>query len=75
MEPLEFAALERLARSRGSSVADMMREAVRLQFSSLADQDRRAKSAQAYLNLRDTPLPAWAVLKDELESRRDADIP
>jgi hypothetical protein len=27
MEPLEFAALERLARSRGASVADLIRDA------------------------------------------------
>jgi Ribbon-helix-helix protein, copG family len=32
MEPLEFAALERLARSRGASVADLIRDAARAQY-------------------------------------------
>jgi len=36
MEPLEFAALERLARSRGASVADLIRDAARAQYLDVA---------------------------------------
>lgn len=75
MEPKEFAALEKLARSRGSSVADMMREAARAQYLQGGDHVRRARSAQSFLSLPDTPLPDWAVLKRELEERRGSDIP
>jgi hypothetical protein len=38
MEPVEFAALERLARSRGSSVADLIREAARAQYLDVVDR-------------------------------------
>jgi hypothetical protein len=37
MDPLEFAALERLARSRGSSVAELIREAARAQYLDTVD--------------------------------------
>lgn len=75
MEPKEFAALEKLARSRGSSVAEMMREAARAQYLQGADRARRARSAETFLSLPDTPLPDWAVLKREIEERRGSDIP
>ena len=75
MEPREFAVLERLARSRGSSVADLMREAARAQYLESADRARRAGSAQSFLGLPDAPLPDWAVLKQELEERRGSGIP
>ena len=70
MEPREFAALERLARSRGSSVADLIREAARAQYLDVADRSRRALAAETFLSLPDTPLPDWSVLKQELEDRR-----
>jgi hypothetical protein len=75
MEPVEFAALERLARRRGSSVADLLREAARAQYLQVADRGRRAGAAQAFLGLPVTPLPEWKVLKQEIGSRRDADLP
>jgi Ribbon-helix-helix protein, copG family len=75
MEPQEFAALERLARSRGSSVADMMREAARAQYLGSANLARRARSAESFLDLPETPLPDWAILKQEIEERRGSDIP
>lgn len=75
MEPLEFAALERLARSRGSSVADLIREAARAQYLSADDRGRRARAAKLFLSLPDTPLPDWSVLKREIEDRRDSALP
>jgi uncharacterized protein len=49
MEPGEFAELERLARSRGASVADLMREAARAQYLNADEQGRRARAAEAFL--------------------------
>lgn len=70
MEPREFAALERLARSRGSSVADLIREAARAQYVDLADRSRRVRATETFLSLPDTLLPDWSSLKKELEDRR-----
>lgn len=70
MEPLEFAALERLARSRGASVADLIRDAARAQYLDVADRGRRARAAELFLSLPEMPLPDWSVLKQELEDRR-----
>jgi hypothetical protein len=70
MEPVEFAALERLARSRGTSVADLIRDAARAQYLDVADRGRRARAAERFLGLPETPLPDWRVLKQELEERR-----
>jgi hypothetical protein len=75
MEPLEYAALERLARSRGSSVADLMREAARAQYLDTADRGRRALAAELFLSLPDTPLPDWSILKEEIEERRGSAFP
>jgi Ribbon-helix-helix protein, copG family len=75
MEPLEFAALERLAQSRGSSVAELIRDAARAQYLGAADRDRRARAAEFFLSLPDTPLPPWATLKQEIEDRRGSDLP
>jgi ribbon-helix-helix CopG family protein len=70
MEPFEFRALERLARSRGSSVADLMREAARAQYLDAADRGRQARAAALFLSLPNAPLPEWSVLKQEIEDRR-----
>lgn len=75
MEPLEFAALERLARSRGSSVANLIREAARAQYLDTADRRHRARAAALFLSLPDAPLPEWNVLKQEIEDRRGAALP
>jgi hypothetical protein len=70
MEPVEFAALERLARSRGSSVADLIREAARAQYLDAADLGRRSRAVELFLSLPDASLPDWNVLKQEIEDRR-----
>jgi hypothetical protein len=75
MEPIEFAALERLARSRGTSVADLIRDAARAQYLDIADRGRRARGAELFLSLPDAPLPDWHVLKREIEDRRGSDLP
>jgi hypothetical protein len=75
MEPLEFAALERLARSRGSSVADLIREAARAQYFDTTDHRHRARAAELFLSLPDAPLRDWNVLKQEIEDRRGSALP
>jgi hypothetical protein len=70
MEPVEFAALERLARSRGSSVADLIREAARAQYLETTDRVRRSRAAELFLSLPDASLPDWSELKQEIEDRR-----
>jgi Ribbon-helix-helix protein, copG family len=75
MEPLEFAALERLARSRGSSVADLIREAARAQYLDIADHGRRTRGAELFLSLPDAALPDWTELKQEIEDRRGSHLP
>jgi hypothetical protein len=75
MEPLEFAALERLARSRGASVADLIRDAARAQYLDIADRGRRARAAELFLSLPETPLPEWRVLQLEIEDRRGSALP
>lgn len=75
MDPLEFAALERLARSRSTSVAALIRDAARAQYLDVADRGRRARAAEFFLSLPDTSLPDWSVLKHEIEDRRGSDLP
>jgi hypothetical protein len=65
MEPNEFDALGRVARSRGTSVAS----------ASTADRERRVIAAQQFLQLPDTRLPAWRALKKEIEERRGSRLP
>lgn len=74
MEPREFAALQRLARRRGASVADLIREAARAQYLNADDAGRRARAAELFLGLPDTPLPEWQILKREIEQRREPDL-
>lgn len=75
MEPREFAALERLARRRGASVADLMREAARAQYLNADDRGRRARAAELFLSLPQAALPDWQSLKEEIEARRDSALP
>jgi hypothetical protein len=70
LEPSEFDALERLAQDRGASVAELIRHAVRVQYLKVSDRARRMRAVDFFLGLPDTPLPAWKVLKEELEDRR-----
>jgi hypothetical protein len=70
MEPREFDLLARIARKRGSSVSDLMREAARAQYLEDVDRSRRSHSVQTFLRLPDVNLPEWHVVKRELEERR-----
>jgi hypothetical protein len=69
MEPEEFELLEGLARKRGSSVSDLMREAARAQFLAEVERSRRARAVQQFLSLPDTPMPDWESLEREIEER------
>lgn len=75
MELREFAALERLARRRGASVADLMREAARAQYLNADDSGQRARAAEVFLDLPQTELPDWRSLEEEIEARRDPPLP
>lgn len=70
MEPEEFNVLEELARKRGSSVADLMREAARAQLFAQVNLARRAEAARQFLRLPQANMPAWSDLKREIEDRR-----
>ena len=70
MEPDEFAVLEELARKQGASVADLMREAARVQLLSQVGLARRAAAVREFLRLPDAPMPEWKELKAEIEDRR-----
>jgi hypothetical protein len=74
MEPKEFNQLERVARKRGSSVSDLMREAARAQYLVDVGCSRRSGAAQSFLSLPDSALPEWAVMKQELEDRHDKNV-
>ncbi len=69
MEPAEFDAIEKLARERRASVADLMREAARAQLLAGVQRARRVEAATAFVDLPETPLPAWEELKTEIETR------
>ncbi|MGA7744945.1 MAG: hypothetical protein ABSF35_01380 [Polyangia bacterium] len=75
MEPSEFDALGRVARSRGTSVASLMREAVCVQYACTTDRARRSVAVQQFLRLPDTRLPAWRTLKKEIGERRGQRLP
>ena len=75
MEPGEFELLAQVARRRGSSVADLVREATRAQFLADIHGAHRSRSAQSFLDLPDASLPEWDTLKREIEGRYDKDVP
>jgi hypothetical protein len=75
MEPKEFDQLERVARKRGSSVSDLMREAARAQYLVDFDRSRRSRAAQNFLGLPDVTLPDWKAIKNELADRHDETVP
>jgi len=74
MEPKEFNQLERVARKRGSSVSDLMREAARAQYLVDIDGSRRAVATQSFLDLPEAALPDWGIVKRELEARHDKNV-
>jgi hypothetical protein len=75
MEPSEFDLLERLARKRGSSVSDLIREAARAQYLLDVDRSRRTRAADKFLSLPDAALPDWNAVKNELADRHDKIVP
>ena len=75
MEQSEFEALERIAHDRGTSIADLMREAARAQHLSPSNVLRRVAAAQRFLSQPDVALPDWKSLKREIEDRRDDRLP
>jgi predicted LPLAT superfamily acyltransferase len=75
MEPSAFDTLGRVARSRGTSIASLMREAVCVQYACTADRARQSVATQQFLRLPDTRLPAWRALKKEIEERRGPRLP
>jgi Ribbon-helix-helix protein, copG family len=70
MEPEEFYVIEQIAKKRGSSVSDLMREAARAQLFPAAAASARAKAAHDFLSLAQPSLPPWKTLKREIEDRR-----
>jgi hypothetical protein len=70
MDPGEYETLERLARKRRKSVAELMREAVRTHLLSQAAATRRAEAVREFLSLPLLKLPPWKELKREIENRR-----
>lgn len=70
MDPEDFRTLEELARRRGASVGDLMREATQAQWFSQVRLARRADAARRFLGLPDASMPDWRELKTEIEDRR-----
>lgn len=70
MEPREFDSLAKIARKRGTSLSNMIREAARDRYLSDDERARRSRSVQSFLSLPDAPLPEWKIVKKELEERR-----
>lgn len=75
MEPREFNLLERVARQRGSSISDLMREAARAQYLVDVDRTRRMRAAESFLSLPDVALPDWKAIKNELADCHDKTVP
>jgi hypothetical protein len=75
MEPREFALLERVARKRGSSVSDLMREAARAQYLLDVDRSRRSRATEDFLRLPDATLPDWKAVKQQLADLHDKNVP
>lgn len=64
MEPEEFRRLQALARKRRTSVANLIRSAVREAY--LAPQPEKRPIVEAILDMRLT-LPDWTHLREELD--------
>jgi len=75
MEPKEYERLERVARKRGSSVADLMREAGRAQDLVDVELSRSSRAAQSFLSLPDVALLDWEELKHEFADHHDQTLP
>ncbi len=75
MEPVEFEALENIARLQGASVAELMRQAASRQYLRGADTERRTAAARRFIQLPKMELPPWPELKREIEERYEDALP
>lgn len=67
MDPKEYRRYEAIAKSRGVSVAELVRKTLEEKF----PKDAVGKDAAAHIIARmDLPLPGWEELRRELEARR-----
>jgi hypothetical protein len=71
MDPVEYAALERIAAARGASVGALIREALREKF--VLDRERRMEAVRRICSMS-IPLPDWDTLKREIEEERCEDL-
>jgi hypothetical protein len=74
MDPGEFDMLERVARKRGSSLSDLMRQAARAQYLVDIGISSRSRALESFLGLPDAAIADWASLKQEIEGRRGKDV-
>jgi hypothetical protein len=74
MEPSEFEAVERAARARQVSVADLFRAAVREQFLDLAARQRRLEAAKSFLAQPTMELPPWPEVKRIIGERYESTL-
>ena len=74
MEPDEFEELASMARARGTSVGELMRQATRAHHLGAVGRAQRAAAAQRFLGMPDIRLPDWKKLKKEIEDRRGSHL-
>ena len=65
----DLALVQRLARGRGASVWDVMREAAGAQLPSQVGLAREAEAVRRFLRLPSALLPEWSQMKAEIEDR------
>ena len=70
MDLAEFRILARLAKKRGASVPELIREAARLHVLDQAAVARRRAAFRRFLELPQIALPPWKELKAEIVARR-----
>ncbi len=70
MDTEDLALIQRLARGRGASVSDLVREAAGAQLPSQVGLAREVEAVRRFLRLPSAPLPEWSQLKAEIEERR-----
>ncbi|HEX4962930.1 MAG TPA: ribbon-helix-helix protein, CopG family [Thermoanaerobaculia bacterium] len=72
LESEEYEWLEAIAAQRRTSVSDLIREAVRDRYLSLAEQRKRAFEAICQIHI---PIPDWDTLEKEIAEAHDSDLP
>ncbi len=68
MEPADYRRYEAIAKSRGVSVAELMRRTLEERF---PKQKAGAAAAAQVINRMNLPLPEWDELRREIIGRRD----